>query len=100
MITTIKIQNASDFKLSYINKVLKEVVRQFGEVEITINAKDESAKSEIDKRIEDVENGGEMYYFSADAFEQLRTDLEKGIKPNTANLAKVKKNAKGDFVSI
>ena len=58
---------------------------------IVIKPKAEEFKAEIFRRIQDVENGAELLYFSENEFDELNKKLLSGIKPDKSSIKKTKK---------
>jgi len=92
MVTTLNISDLSEIKSDFITNILKTMLSSFGEIEITIKPKAEAVKTEIFRRIQDVENGAEMLYFTENEFDELNKKLLAGIKPDKSKIRKIRKH--------
>ncbi len=99
METTIKINNIADLNLKLLNKLIKDIVLSVGRIEITIKTRP-MYKPELIKLKEDIENGAELYSFSSEEFDSLNENLLNGEIINKSLLKKVRKDEKGNFVSV
>jgi len=98
MITTLKINNISDIKGDFITDMLKAMYSRYGEIEIIIRPKSETVKDEIFRRIQDVENGAELLYFSEKEFDEFNKKLLLGKSPDKSTINKTRKHEKNNII--
>jgi hypothetical protein len=99
MTTTLKINSYSDINPEYIKNLLQAMFSSFGEIEVIIKPTKKDINFDISQRIQNVENGEELLYFTDDEFDELNTNLLKGIKPDLSKIKRIKKNEKIPIVS-
>jgi len=99
MITTLKITELADIKGEYITNILKVMLSAYGEIEITIKPQSDVVKTEIFRRIQDVENGAELLYFTENEFDELNKKLSAGIKPEKSKIKRIKKHVTNNLIS-
>ncbi len=99
MVTTLKINELSDIKSDFIANILTMMFSNFGEIEITIRPKTESVKTEVLRRIQEVENGAELLYFTPDEFDELNKKLLAGVKIEKSQIKKIRKHETSHHIS-
>jgi hypothetical protein len=99
MITTINIKQLKDFKSNFITKILKEMLTNYGEIEIVIKPKMQEDKPDIIHRIQEVEKGGDLLSFTDEEFDQLNEQLLEGKKPQKDEIRKTQKHEPGHYLS-
>ncbi len=99
MITTLKINELADIKGEYITNILKAMFSAYGEIEIIIKPQSDVMKTEIFRRIQDVENGAELLYFTEKEFDELNKKLSAGIKPEKSKIKRIKKHVTNNLIS-
>jgi len=98
MEATLRINSYSELNTNLFTKLIKDIVTEFGSVEITIKPRVEYNK-ELLRRVEEARNGSELFSFSNEEFELVSKKMHKGETVERKNFKKVKKNENGDFVS-
>lgn len=99
MITTLKINELADIKGEYITNILKVLFSAYGEIEIIIKPQSDMVRTEIFRRIQDVENGAELLYFTEKEFDELNKKLSAGIKPEKSKIKRIKKHVTNNLIS-
>jgi hypothetical protein len=99
MITTIKISQLSDIKGDFLTNILNAMFESFGEIEIIIKPQKGESGTEIFRRIQDVENGAELLYFTENEFDDLNMKLLAGVKSEKSKIKKIKKHETNNIIS-
>ena len=98
MTTTIKIDSIADLDTNLLNRLIKEFILSVGNAEISIKPQ-MKYNPELLQRNNEIENGGVLYSFTSDEFDEMSEKLINGEQINKSKLTKVRKDEKGNFIS-
>jgi predicted RNA-binding protein with RPS1 domain len=99
MITTLNINKLSDINNDFIIKILKDMIINYGEIELIIKPVAEITNKELINRILLVENGEGLLTFENNEFDALNKNLLNGIKQDKEKIKRMKKNEKNNIIS-